>query len=77
MGNIAAGGRILYNPTMKSSDLRLRLGSEKDAPEVLEIYKTSPDYFQKVDGCEPSLETARTEITFARKARAQIISKSF
>jgi len=42
--------------------LTLKLCSTDDAPKVLEIFETSPKYFLKVEGCPPSLESARNAI---------------
>ncbi|MCE3011093.1 MAG: GNAT family N-acetyltransferase [Proteobacteria bacterium] len=43
----------------KKEHLEFQVCTEADAPQVLEIFKTSPTYFERVDGCLPSLETAK------------------
>ncbi len=42
--------------------LSFRLCTENDLGEILEIFKKSPDYFMKVEGCFPAEFTAKQEL---------------
>lgn len=59
------------------SHLRLRLCSESDAAEVLDLFLKSPRYFDRVDGCHPSLKTAETAIQDGPREKSQKYFKEF
>ncbi len=47
----------------KKEHLEFQVCTESEADQVLEIFKKSPTYFQKVDGCLPTFEMAKQAIT--------------
>lgn len=57
--------------------LKLRLCSEHDSAEVLKIFETSPTYFQKVDGCIPTMKTAQHSINDGPKKTGDSYFKEF
>jgi uncharacterized cupin superfamily protein/RimJ/RimL family protein N-acetyltransferase len=57
--------------------LELRLCSEADVQEVLSIFKKSPTYFEKVDGCSPAEKTARHAIVDGPKNTNEMYFNEF
>jgi uncharacterized cupin superfamily protein/GNAT superfamily N-acetyltransferase len=58
-----ARGPHLGSPRLPFPDhLAFRACTERDAETVSEVFKGSPAYFERVDGCAPTLELARHAI---------------
>ncbi len=64
-------------PARPPDHLRVRFATPEDAATVLEIFKRSPEYFRKVDGCEPSEHTVKTEMTLEPKEKVAAYRKTF
>jgi RimJ/RimL family protein N-acetyltransferase len=57
--------------------LKLKVCTEQDAELVLKIFETSPTYFRKVDGCVPTLKTAKQAIVEKPKKLSEAYRKEF
>jgi uncharacterized cupin superfamily protein/ribosomal protein S18 acetylase RimI-like enzyme len=55
----------------KKEHLEFQVCAESDAAQVLEIFKRSPTYFQRVDGCLPTLEMAKQAIVDGPKKHGE------
>ncbi len=60
-----------------SDHINFRLCTESDSKDVLKIFETSPTYFQKVDGCHPTLKTATHAIVDGPKKTIDSFFKEF
>lgn len=57
--------------------LQFQVCTDSDAAQVLEIFKRSPTYFQKVDGCLPTLQMAKHAIVDGPKKHGEDCFKEF
>lgn len=57
-----AGGLPAKSSKYKKEHLEFQLCTEADADQVLQTFNSSPTYFQRVDGCLPSLQMAKNAI---------------
>ena len=59
------------------SDMSLRPILPGDEMEVLRVFKSSPSYFLRVDGCEPSLHTVQISMNDKPKKLSLMYRKEF
>lgn len=57
--------------------LEFQICKESDAAQVLEIFESSPTYFQKLDGCLPTLQIAKNAIIDGPKKQGEDYFKEF
>jgi len=60
-----------------SDHLAFRLCDESAAEEVLAIFQSSPTYFQRVDGCPPTIETTKHAMIDVPNKRCEKYFKEF
>jgi [ribosomal protein S5]-alanine N-acetyltransferase len=73
-----SGTHSAYPKNQVGSDhINFQICSEQDADKVLEIFKSSPTYFQRVDGCLPSLSTVKHAIVDGPTKQSESHFKEF
>ncbi len=66
-----SGSHPAKSDKYKKEHLEFQVCTESDAAQVLEIFKRSPTYFQRVDGCLPTLEMAKHAIVDGPKKHGE------